>query len=674
MSEAPGGGPTIGYKALEERVGGGGPLVRTPRVGYVYDTRMMGHAEIPRGTEHDDDDTHPEQPQRIERIDRCLQEGGCREQMHLLAIRHMRKDEALLVHSEDHWDKVAAIQYLDIEAIQSSRAYYEHLSLYVHPNTPEAALLSAGGVIEAALAVARGEVKTSFANVRPPGHHAEPEEHMGFCFFNNVAVAAKVVQLETSIKKIMILDWDVHHGNGTQRTFNDDPSVLYVSIHRYDDGTFYPTGPFGGMDSCGEGPGLGTSVNIPWPTGGMQDADYLYAFMRIVMPIAYEFAPELVIISAGFDAADGDDLGECHVSPAGYAHMTHMLTCLAGGKVVVALEGGYNLTSISTSALAVAEILLGNPPPLLPQLTASEYATEAVWQVARIQSRFWKCIDPKALEPKEEYGDDAVSVPDILKAYRVQDMLRKMELFALPFADEALQEAFDNQVLCTSDIWKQKCVLVFLHDYGSLRAELEGATHVDMSLEKSYILGVTDPLLDWLKSEEFGLLDINVFPHKLRTGSTELSLTNHLITYLWDNYVELLETATDIVLLASGHACKLVPEILRTRDFDKKLRAIVQVIGGVDLPRNQFPDADKRRWFIKHSLVVIPEDHPRRLDMKFPNTYGRVQTVGTERPSIGLTQAIPLIKDFVREMIAEARQASVPPSTTSSVNGVLSHD
>ncbi|KAG8901279.1 Histone deacetylase hda1 [Tulasnella sp. 408] len=191
----------------------GGMKTRIPRVGYVYDTRMMQHTEVRNPNDDEDDDDsenhHPEQPRRIECIDKKLEEAGCLDLMTRLAIRHLRKDEALLVHSEDHWQKVEAIASMDVEAILSSRAYYDHLSLYVHPKTPEAALLSGGGVIEACLAVARGLVKTSFANVRPPGHHAEPEEHMGFCFFNNVAIAARVVQLETDIKKILILDWFV---------------------------------------------------------------------------------------------------------------------------------------------------------------------------------------------------------------------------------------------------------------------------------------------------------------------------------------------------------------------------------------------------------------------------------------------------------------------------------
>lgn len=151
----------------------------------------------------------------------------------------------------------------------------------------------------------------------------------------------------------------------------------------------------------GEAPGLGKTVNIPWPGPGFGDADYLYAFQKIVMPIAYEFAPDLVIISAGFDAAEGDELGQCLVTPPAYGHMTHMLCALAGGKVVVALEGGYNLDAISHSSLAVAQVLLGETPPELPALQASEVATEVVHQVARVQSRYWKSIDVKACGPPE---------------------------------------------------------------------------------------------------------------------------------------------------------------------------------------------------------------------------------------------------------------------------------
>ena len=196
--------------------------------------------------------------------------------------------------------------------------------------------------------------------MRPPGHHAEPDVIMGFCFFNYVAAAAALLKDECGLDRILVVDWDVHHGNGTQRMFYSDPSVLLVSLHRYEDGAFYPG--TGSMHECGAGPGLGYNVNIPWPHGGVGDGAYLAAFERIVMPIARAFKPQAVLVSAGFDAAAGDPLGGCCVSPHGYACMTNMLRGLAGGRLVVALEGGYNLRSIATSMEAVLRVLLGEAP------------------------------------------------------------------------------------------------------------------------------------------------------------------------------------------------------------------------------------------------------------------------------------------------------------------------
>lgn len=222
-------------------------------------------------------------------------------------------------------------------------------SVYFNAESFFCSRLSCGGAIETCDAVMAGTVKNAIAVIRPPGHHAEPHKAMGFCLFNNVCVAAKAMRRKyPACTKVLILDWDVHHGNGTQTAFYEDPSVLYMSIHRYQGGKFYPEGPQGNLDQCGLGPGLGFNVNVPWETGGMCDGDYMYAFQRVIMPIALEFNPDLVIVSAGFDAAAGDTLGGCFVTPAGYAHMTHMLMCLADGKIVVCLE--------VTAATAAAEL------------------------------------------------------------------------------------------------------------------------------------------------------------------------------------------------------------------------------------------------------------------------------------------------------------------------------
>ncbi|KAK6175214.1 hypothetical protein SNE40_013722 [Patella caerulea] len=227
----------------------------------------------------------------------------------------------------------------------------------------ECALLSAGSVLNVVDTVLSGQAQNGVAINRPPGHHAERDTCMGFCFFNNVAIAAKYAQNKYGVKRILILDWDVHHGNGTQNQFYNDPSVLFISLHKFDNGWFYPMAPDGGHDFIGSGDGEGYNINIPWNHHAMGNSEYISAFLQIVMPVAYEFAPELVLVSAGFDSARGDPLGGYDVLPSGYGHMTHMLSQLANGKVVVILEGGYNLNSISVSMATCTSVLLGDQCP-----------------------------------------------------------------------------------------------------------------------------------------------------------------------------------------------------------------------------------------------------------------------------------------------------------------------
>lgn len=270
-------------------------------------------------------------------------------------------------------------------------------SIYLNTTTFACALLSAGGAIETCRKVVSERMKNAIAIIRPPGHHAESSRPMGFCIFDNVSIATRVCQKDfpDSCRKVFILDWDVHHGNGIQQAFYRDPNVLYISLHVHEGGNFYPSGPYGDQFHCGAGEGLGMNINIPWPTKGMGDADYMFAFQHVVMPIAHEFDPDLVIIAAGFDAAAGDQLGGCFVSPACYAHMTHMLKSLAQGKLVVCLEGGYNLQSISKSALAVTRTLVGEIPGRMEDRKATAAGIETVQQVAMYQSRFWPCLYPK---------------------------------------------------------------------------------------------------------------------------------------------------------------------------------------------------------------------------------------------------------------------------------------
>lgn len=236
---------------------------------------------------------------------------------------------------------------------------------------------------------------------------------MGFCLYNNVAVAVRDLQHKKLARRILILDWDVHHGNGTQKVFADDPDVLFISIHRYDDGHFYPSGPLGGPQYVGEGLGTGRSVNIGWDGPGATDGDYLAAFTQVVLPMASEFAPDLVMVSAGFDAAEGDTIGMCKVTPRGFAQMTRHLMELARGKVVLVLEGGYNAPTVAACAEACLRVLLGehvSSEMATPIAGPSADALAAIMATLTAHRPYWRTIWPRCYGPVEG-GTDVVSFP-----------------------------------------------------------------------------------------------------------------------------------------------------------------------------------------------------------------------------------------------------------------------
>ncbi|BBM99274.1 protein MpHDAC3 [Marchantia polymorpha subsp. ruderalis] len=343
-----------------------------------FDERMLLHYET-----HMKSHPHPERPDRLRVIIAGLTaEGLYPGRCVSLPAREVTRSELEKVHSEAHVDAVEVTCNKDLS--------YFTTDTYANKDSSLAARLAAGICADLAKAIVHGEAQNGFALVRPPGHHAEEVNVMGFCLHNNAGVAAKAAQA-AGAKKVLIVDWDVHHGNGTQDIFDDDPTVLYVSLHRHEGGTFYPG--TGAATEVGVGNGEGSSVNIPWMCSGIGDNDYIYAFLHIVLPIAKQFAPDMTIISAGFDAARGDPLGGCEVTPSGYAHMTSLLSSLSGGKMLVVLEGGYNLRSISASATAVIKVLLGdNPGPLPDNLQPTEAGALSMFDVFAVQSQYWPCL------------------------------------------------------------------------------------------------------------------------------------------------------------------------------------------------------------------------------------------------------------------------------------------
>jgi len=309
-------------------------------VGYVYDPIYLKH----------DTGEHVENARRLEAIISHLEQTGLKSQLTLVKPRPASVEELALVHQEQYISHIQEVArrgggWLDPDTVMSSDSY-------------EVALYAAGGVIRAVEAVMGGEVDSAFALVRPPGHHATSRQAKGFCLFNNIAIATQYALAQYELERVLIIDFDVHHGNGTQETFYDNPRVTYISTHQY---PFYPG--TGSLEETGGGAAEGTNINIPLPAG-CGDAEYLKVFEQIIVPAARRFKPQFILVSAGSDNHWADPLALMEVSVTGFGQMARIIKGLAdelcGGRLVFTLEGGYNLDALAASVKATFDILLGN--------------------------------------------------------------------------------------------------------------------------------------------------------------------------------------------------------------------------------------------------------------------------------------------------------------------------
>uniref|UniRef100_A0A8C6UIC4 Histone deacetylase n=1 Tax=Neogobius melanostomus TaxID=47308 RepID=A0A8C6UIC4_9GOBI len=363
--------------------------------GLVYDSLMQKHQCMCGNT-----NSHPEHAGRIQSIWSRLQETGLRAQCECIRGRKATLEELQTVHSEAHvllYGTNPLRQKLDCSItpmfvrLPCGGVGVDSDTIWNEVHSSSAARLAVGSVVELVFKVATGELKNGFAVVRPPGHHAEESTPMGFCYFNSVAIAAKLLQQRLNVNKILIVDWDVHHGNGTQQAFYDDPNVLYLSIHRYDDGNFFPGS--GAPDEVGSGLGVGFNVNVAF-TGGldppMGDVEYLAAFRTVVMPIANEFAPDIVLVSSGFDAVEG------HPPPLG----GYTLTSKCEGNVMSQrtgiLAGGHDLTAICDASEACVAALLGQELDPLPKAVLEQRpnpnAVRSLEKVVETHSKYWRSV------------------------------------------------------------------------------------------------------------------------------------------------------------------------------------------------------------------------------------------------------------------------------------------
>jgi acetoin utilization deacetylase AcuC-like enzyme len=337
--------------------------------GYVYDEVFLQH----------DQPGHPESAERLRRIMATLENTGILSHLEAIPARPATVDELERVHAPRLINQVRRVAesgggYLDPDTYVTSRSY-------------EAATVAAGGVLRAVEAVLSGVTANAFALIRPPGHHATRSQGMGFCLLNNVAVAVRHALASGQAERVFVADFDVHHGNGTQDIFAEDPAVFYFSVHQY---PHYPG--TGHWRETGSGPGEGTVLNVPLPSG-VGDRGYAQVFQELVRPVAERFRPDLLVVSAGYDAHWSDPLAHMNLTLTGYAALQRELVQLAqrlcSGRVVFALEGGYQLDVLTQGVLNAFHSLLGREAVIdrfAPSSRSERSAEALIGQIKRLHN------------------------------------------------------------------------------------------------------------------------------------------------------------------------------------------------------------------------------------------------------------------------------------------------
>lgn len=370
------------------------------KTGYIYDESYFWHDTgtgtlfLPSGG-YLQTDVFAEHPESKRRVNNLLERCGLMRELEHIRPRPASAEEIQYFHTPDYIEKVRHLS----ETTGGDAG--DHA--IVGRGSYEIALLSTGGALTAVDSVMEGEVDNVYALTRPPGHHAESDKGIGFCIFNNVAIAAKYAQKKYGLKRIMVLDWDVHHGNGTEKAFYHDDSVLFISIHEH---LNFPSNS-GYATDTGDGKGEGYNVNIPLPPGS-GNAAYLRTFEEVVKPLADEFQPELIIVSAGQDPGMFDPLGRMRVSAEGFKKMTEVMKDIAeshcNGKLVFCHEGGYSNAYVPFCTLKIIEALSERETdvddPFAPGANGYpdkvyDHEQDAINQVIQIQGNYWSNLKLK---------------------------------------------------------------------------------------------------------------------------------------------------------------------------------------------------------------------------------------------------------------------------------------
>jgi len=420
-------------------------LDKEPVVGVFYHKDMLLHKPVKH---------HPENPNRLTSILDHLEKEDLLSKCKIYNdFGDIERDILVDFHGEDYVEYAESLWDPDLK---KDIRYYK--DTYYNQHTLRAANLAANGVKLAVDEIYEGKIHRAYGIIRPPGHHAAAGDNRisGFCVYNNVAVAAKYAIKKYGVKKVMIFDWDVHHGDSTSKFLYNDASILYISTHRFDKGSFYP-GEFGNMNNVGDGEGKGFNINYAWdlphPYCTVGDQEYIYGLERVLLPIIKEFNPELVFISAGFDSARGDPLGGIDLTPDGYAYMTKRLMDLAPCRTIIALEGGYNLHSIAISSEACLRVLLGEEMPvknsenertleaMKTKCSPNEIGLDTAQRAIEIFSSYWPILkqDSTLLEFEKICQEKSKATPVEIAAGHRDAIIIKQEKFLKRLKDKEIK-------------------------------------------------------------------------------------------------------------------------------------------------------------------------------------------------------------------------------------------
>ena len=618
--------------------------INSSMTGYIYDDLLLGH-------EHPSED-HPEKSLRIQVIHEAILEERFSRHLVFLKGRDVTSAEIKLCHEADY---LAWLETLPLK----EPTEFERQSVYYNKKTWDCAQRAAGCVLEMAEMILKGKIRNGFAAVRPPGHHAECNRAFGFCFLNNIAICAKYIQQEimsersseanTPLRpKVAIVDWDVHHGNGTQHIFLSDPSVLYISLHRYDHGTFFPLGKDASPRVVGEGPGTGKNVNIGFSDVAMHDADYLYAFHQIVIPMLIEFNPEFIIVSAGFDACRTDPIGMYSLNPAVFGYLTQSLLGFAQGKLLLCLEGGYSLKVLPKCALACIKALLGDPLPVLeePERSPSFSAIQACQLTIQAHRAHWNCFgmvtkpvssfsrfrqqflerdeipeNQTSLEEKSVTDDMTSSLKlrdqmlmtssfglrQVMRQFWIHFLTSKYQLTPLLspryldgdicfsrnliFPDPFKKAKEDEVAVSNDDVAPPTIVLV--HDFGMMFNSTTSESDLYYSLEepsnKSKSIFPFLPYLETALSKNYPVIDI-----ALSSGKRHSDVEDSPLFYFWDHFLS-KGLVKKFVFIGIGQlACDWIPKLLTLRDLTRELKFVVLFPSSI--PTRPIPQP-KASWF-----------------------------------------------------------------------------